>query len=50
MTIAEARRRAATGEEGVLVLGLSGNGQLDLPAFAEHLTGTGRQTVGDQPF
>jgi tryptophan synthase beta chain len=49
-TIAEARRRAATGEEGVLVLGLSGNGQLDLPAFAEHLTGTGEQAVGDQPF
>jgi len=49
-TIAEARRRAATGEEGVLVLGLSGNGQLDLPAFAEHLTGTGEQADGDQPF
>ena len=32
------------------LIGLSGNGQLDLPAFAEHLTGTGEQAVGDQSF
>jgi tryptophan synthase beta chain len=48
--VAEARRRAASGEEGVLVIGLSGNGQLDLPAYAEHLTGGAEPTAGDQPF
>ena len=48
--IAEARRRADTGEAGVLVVGLSGNGQLDLPAYAEHLTGVRTPATGDQPF
>jgi tryptophan synthase beta chain len=48
--IAEARRRADTGEAGVLVVGLSGNGQLDLPAYAEHLTGARTPATGDQPF
>jgi tryptophan synthase beta chain len=48
--VTEARRRAASGEEGVLVIGLSGNGQLDLPAYVEHLTGTAEPTAGDQPF
>jgi tryptophan synthase beta chain len=48
--VAEARRRAEAGEEGVLVVGLSGNGQLDLPAYAEHLAGAERADAGDQPF
>jgi tryptophan synthase beta chain len=37
--LVEARLRVDTGEGGVLVLGLSGHGQLDLPAYAEHLAG-----------
>jgi tryptophan synthase beta chain len=48
--VAEARRRVASGEEGVLVVGLSGNGQLDLPAYAEHLAGAERADAGDQLF
>jgi hypothetical protein len=47
--IAEARRRADTGEAGVLVVGLSGNGQLDLPAYAEHLTGARTPATGTSP-
>jgi len=48
--VAEARRHVDSGEEGVLVVGLSGNGQLDLPAYAEHLAGAERADAGDQPF
>jgi tryptophan synthase beta chain len=35
----EARRATEAGESPVILIGVSGNGQLDLPAYAEYLTG-----------
>jgi tryptophan synthase beta chain len=36
----QARQATADGESPVIVIGVSGSGQLDLPAYAEYLTGT----------
>ncbi len=35
-----ARQAAETGEEKVILIGVSGSGQLDLPAYADYLSGT----------
>ena len=37
--IRQAREAAKTGDSPVIVIGVSGSGQLDLPAYAEYLTG-----------
>ncbi|MBC9957766.1 TrpB-like pyridoxal phosphate-dependent enzyme [Yimella sp. cx-51] len=39
--VREAKRLAETGEEKSILIGLSGNGVLDLPAYADHLAGQG---------
>ncbi|MDO5628263.1 MAG: TrpB-like pyridoxal phosphate-dependent enzyme [Mobilicoccus sp.] len=38
--IADARQRTTPGESAAIVIGLSGHGQLDLPAYDAHLSGT----------
>jgi tryptophan synthase beta chain len=48
--VAEARRCATSGDGSVIVIGLSGNGQLDLPAYQEYLSGEQQDASGDQPF
>lgn len=37
--VREARRATEAGESPVILIGVSGNGQLDLPAYAEYLAG-----------
>jgi tryptophan synthase beta chain len=37
--IAQARKATEAGESPVIVIGVSGSGQLDLPAYAEFLAG-----------
>nr|NLI50683.1 TrpB-like pyridoxal phosphate-dependent enzyme [Propionibacterium sp.] len=37
--VAQARRATEAGESPVILIGVSGSGQLDLPAYAEYLTG-----------
>ena len=38
--VRQARRATEEGESPVIVIGVSGSGQLDLPAYAEYLAGT----------
>ncbi len=47
--VAEARRCAETGEEQVIVVGVSGHGYLELPAYGEYLDHAFATAVGDDP-
>jgi len=47
--VAEGRRCAESGEEKVVVVGLSGHGHLELPAYGDHTAGRLRSSAADDP-
>ncbi|MCH8628610.1 TrpB-like pyridoxal phosphate-dependent enzyme [Arsenicicoccus piscis] len=47
--VAEARRCAETGEDKVIVVGLSGHGHLELPSYGDYLTSGFTTAAGDDP-
>ncbi len=47
--VAEARRCTESGEAKVIVVGVSGHGHLELPAYGEYIAGGFATAVGDDP-